>query len=358
MIREWRRFALVGRWDCISIEFLIAEADDDPNGAAELEELRDLLERIVPLPDDDTARHGSPRPRVACAGAEDACFRKFIREGRYDQAMKDVARRLQAHDPQLRPPADDADGPMQGEENSFLLLKQAHHLLDFLETYLDFNVDKDPDGGWLDELERRAADALDDAGIVFSSLDTTHVVPHDGETRWRQAYDADEPGAMPLRAILDHQDSDRRCHVWRAVRLLEEIEELRKLIAPVNPAPMDGEGETDEVAWTDRDMRIQSYQVGEAALRAGLLLAALDSREMELAALRHRGITSGASAGGKARSGQHELTRREIISAMEGEIAAGRSINEAAGRVHKHQGLGKSPDANRKLYERYSRRRE
>lgn len=89
-----------------------------------------------------------------------------------------------------------------------------------------------------------------------------------------------------------------------------------------------------------------------------VLLAGAAARELELDVLnradaaRGRKVKANASRGGRERSLNQSEERRQIIASMMLYIKRGRTVSNAARLTHR-DGIGSSPDANRKAYERH-----
>lgn len=91
-------------------------------------------------------------------------------------------------------------------------------------------------------------------------------------------------------------------------------------------------------------------------LRLGYLWAEYRMRmRLEKDTLRGETVVKSARSGGLSRGESKRASSLAIIAAMKGRVSAGQSIANAARQTHR-DGLGASPEANRKLWARHSRK--
>lgn len=75
-------------------------------------------------------------------------------------------------------------------------------------------------------------------------------------------------------------------------------------------------------------------------------------QSIEPSAVRGNLIADGARRGGVAKSASAKKTRDQVLAEIERLVASGKSVSSAAAAVAR-QGIGSSPEANRKLWNRY-----
>lgn len=91
-------------------------------------------------------------------------------------------------------------------------------------------------------------------------------------------------------------------------------------------------------------------------LRLGYLWAEYRMRmSLEKDAMRGESILRSAKSGGHSRGMSKSASSQEIISAMKSRVVAGQSISNSARQAYR-DGLGASPEANRKLWARHCRK--
>ncbi len=94
------------------------------------------------------------------------------------------------------------------------------------------------------------------------------------------------------------------------------------------------------------------YYCHRDEFRLGFLWAEYRMRmHVEKDAVRGENVVKSAKNGGIARGASKKAASQKIIKAMQSRIAAGQSIANAARQTHR-EGLGSSPEANRKLWAR------
>jgi hypothetical protein len=355
---DWKSWVKAGVWERIDGHALTIDLE-----VIELQDLAALLTEVVPIvPANeagtglvDRSRRATPRDR--------AFLDRHADSGQYEKAMQRVRETLGDIPLPERPVQFSGKMTATALQKHFAGRVSGGDLAAFQRRQLRYaamclEIMENSDEGeivsqdsWLVEAEEVALKALDELGVKFAGFDEAIIFTSgDGHPMPRnEALDATEKThTISLAQLMRDESRLTGAKMWHCARAIFYINAFKRGVDVARLSSADGPWETSEVEWL-------ALECGSLAIQIGHHIQAIETEWIDRLAERTVKADSKRKKAVAARTEQFADATPAILSSMRELVERGESISNAARITREVRHLGKSTDANRRLFTRHKK---